>query len=147
MAQWLMASATRIGRPALNLIRALQGAQSRRRARFETRAVRGITLLREWLSTQQRRQFDSYDYFEVVGCDSGKSYRIQHGVCQNVLELDADGRPRMGWCFIPEGNLVPGDVMLNCADEANRWAFDLAQAAFNRKQRRSTRENLHSIGS
>ena len=112
MAQWLMASATRIGRPALNLIRALQGAQSRRRARFETRAVRGITLLREWLSTQQRRQLDSYDYFEVVGCDSGKSYRIQHGVCQNVLELDADGRPRMGWCFIPEGNLVPGDVML-----------------------------------
>ena len=112
MAQWLMASATRIGRPALNLIRALQGAQSRRRARFEPRAVRGITLLREWLSTQQRRQLDSYDYFEVVGCDSGKSYRIQHGVCQNVLELDADGRPRMGWCFIPEGNLVPGDVML-----------------------------------
>jgi len=32
---------------------------------------------------------------------------IQHGVCQNVLELDGDGRPRMGWCFIPEGNLVP----------------------------------------
>jgi hypothetical protein len=112
MAQWLMASATWIGRPALNLIRALQGAHSRRRARFENRAIRGITLLREWLSTQQRRQLDSYDYFEVVGCDSGKSYRIQHGVCQNVLELDADGRPRMGWCFIPEGNLVPGDVML-----------------------------------
>jgi len=107
-----MASATWIGRPALNLIRALQGAHSRRRARFENRAIRGITLLREWLSTQQRRQLDSYDYFEVVGCDSGKSYRIQHGVCQNVLELDADGRPRMGWCFIPEGNLVPGDVML-----------------------------------
>jgi hypothetical protein len=123
MAQWLMASATRIGRPALNLIRALQGAQSRRRARFETRAVRGITLLREWLSTQQRRQFDSYDYFEVVGCDSGKSYRIQHGVCQNVLELDADGRPRMGWCFIPEGNLVPGDVMLaqKIALETDEW--------------------------
>jgi hypothetical protein len=122
MAQWLMASATWIGRPALNLIRALQGAQSRRRARFETRAVRGITLLREWLSTQQRRQLDSYDYFEVVGCDSGKSYRIQHGVCQNVLELDADGRPRMGWCFIPEGNLVPGDVMLASRRvKARRW--------------------------
>ncbi len=123
MAQWLMASATRIGRPALNLIRALQGAQSRRRARFENRAIRGITLLREWLSTQQRRQLDSYDYFEVVGCDSGKSYRIQHGVCQNLLELDADGRPRMGWCFIPEGNLVPGDVMLaqKIALETDEW--------------------------
>ena len=124
MAKWLMASATWIGRPALNLIRALQGAQSRRRARFENRAVRGITLLREWLSTQQRRQLDSYDYFEVVGCDSGKSYRIQHGVCQNVLELDADGRPRMGWCFIPEGNLVPGDVMLaqKIALETDEWS-------------------------
>jgi hypothetical protein len=123
MAQWLMASATWIGRPALNLIRALQGAQSRRRARFETRAIRGITLLREWLSTQQRRQLDSYNYFEVVGCDSGKSYRIQHGVCQNVLELDTDGRPRMGWCFIPEGNLVPGDVMLaqKIALETDEW--------------------------
>jgi hypothetical protein len=123
MAQWLMASATWIGRPALNLIRAVQGAQSRRRARFENRAIRGITLLREWLSTQQRRQLDSYDYFEVVGCDSGKSYRIQHGVCQNVLELDADGRPRMGWCFIPEGNLVPGDVMLaqKIALETDEW--------------------------
>ena len=124
MAKWLMASATWIGRPALNLIRAVQGAQSRRRARFENRAIRGITLLREWLSTQQRRQLDSYDYFEVVGCDSGKSYRIQHGVCQNVLELDADGRPRMGWCFIPEGNLVPGDVMLaqKIALETDEWS-------------------------
>jgi hypothetical protein len=124
MAKWLTASATWIGRPALNLIRAVQGAQSRRRARFENRAIRGITLLREWLSTQQRRQLDSYDYFEVVGCDSGKSYRVQHGVCQNVLELDADGRPRMGWCFIPEGNLVPGDVMLaqKIALETDEWS-------------------------
>ena len=123
MAQWLMASATWICRPALNLIRALQGAQSRRRARFENRAIRGLTLMREWLSTHERRQLDSYDYFEVVGCDSGKSYRIQHGVCQNVLELDADGRPRMGWCFIPEGNLVPGDVMLaqKIALETDEW--------------------------
>jgi hypothetical protein len=44
-------------------------------------------------------------------------------VCQNVLELDADGRPRMGWCFIPEGNLVPGDVMLaqKIALETDEW--------------------------
>src|SRR6476659_3100868 len=71
--------------------------------RFESRAVRGITLLREWLSPQQRQQLEC-----VMGCDSGKSYRIQHGVCQcqNVLELDGDGLPRMGWCFKPEGNLV-----------------------------------------
>jgi hypothetical protein len=123
MAVWLTVPASWIGRAVLHLIHTVQTAQSRRRARFESRAVRGITLLREWLSTQQRRQLDSYDYFEVVGCDSGKSYRIQHGVCQNVLELNADGRPRMGWCFIPEGNLVPGDVMLaqKIALETDEW--------------------------
>src|SRR6185295_5088687 len=84
MVVWLTVPASWIGRAALHLIHAVQAAQSRRRARFESRAVRGITLLREWLSQQQRQQ----------------------------LELDGDGRPRMGWCFIPEGNLVPGDVML-----------------------------------
>jgi hypothetical protein len=112
MAVWLTVWATWIGNAVQDLIRAVQAAQSRRRARFENRAVRGITLLREWLSPQQRQQLECYNYFEVIGCDSGNSYRIQHGVCQNVLELDDDGQPRMGWCFVPQGNLVPGDVML-----------------------------------
>ncbi len=112
MVVWLTVPASWIGRAALHLIHAMQAAQSRRRARFESRAVRGITLLRDWLSPQQRQQLECFNHFEVIGCHSGKSYRIQHGVCQNVLELDGDGRPRMGWCFIPEGNLVPGDVML-----------------------------------
>ena len=112
MADWLMASATSVGRAVLYLVRAVHTAQSRRRARFETRAARGIILLREWLSPQQRQQLDSYNYFEVIGCDSGNKYRIQHGVGTNVVELDCDGRPRRGWCFVPEGNLVPGDVML-----------------------------------
>jgi hypothetical protein len=112
MAVWLTVPASWIGRAVLHLIHAVQTAQSRRRARFESRAARGITLVREWLSPQQRQQLECFNHFEVIGCDSGKSYRIQHGVCQNVLELDGDGRPRMGWCFIPEGNLVPGDVML-----------------------------------
>jgi hypothetical protein len=112
MAVWLMALAAWVGRAALNLIGAVQIAQRRRRARFETRADRGITLLRDWLSPQQREQFDHYNYFEVIGCNSGKCYRIQHGVSTNVIELDWDGRPRTGWCFLPEGNLVAGDVML-----------------------------------
>jgi hypothetical protein len=30
----------------------------------------------------------------------------------NVHELDDAGRLKMGWCFVPEGCLVPGDVML-----------------------------------
>jgi hypothetical protein len=116
MVVWLTVAVSSVGRAALRapayLFRALHTAQSRRHARFENRAIRGMTLLREWLSPQQRQQLDCYNYFEVIGCESGKSYRIQHGVCQNVVELDGDGRPRMGWCFIPQGNLVPGDVML-----------------------------------
>jgi hypothetical protein len=112
MAVWLAVPAAWLNRAIFNVIRAVQRAQSRRQARFESRAVRGITLLREWLSPQQRQQLESLNHFDVIGCDSGKSYRIQHGVCQNVYELDGDGRPRIGWCFIPEGNLVPGDVML-----------------------------------
>jgi hypothetical protein len=112
MTVWLMAPAAWVGRAVLNLIGAVQNAQRRRRARFETRADRGIILLRDWLSPQQREQFDQHNYFVVIGCNSGKSYRIQHGVSTNIIELDWDCRPRTGWCFLPEGNLVAGDVML-----------------------------------
>jgi hypothetical protein len=112
MAVSLTVPATSVGRAVVNLIRVAKNAQCRRRERIESRATRGIVLLREWLSLQQREQFDYYNFFEVIGCDSGKSYRIQHGVSTNVIELDRDGRPRTGWCFVPEGNLVAGDVML-----------------------------------
>jgi hypothetical protein len=30
----------------------------------------------------------------------------------NIHELDGAGRPRVGWCFVPKGYLVAGDVML-----------------------------------
>jgi hypothetical protein len=99
-------------RPITHLVRLFKLAQSRRRAVYEVRAARGTTLLREWLSPQQRAQFDSFKFFDVIGCDSGKSYRIQYGMSANVIELDRDGRPHTGWCFVPAGNLVPGDVML-----------------------------------
>ena len=92
-----------------NMVRA---ARARQRARVEDREARGMTLLREWLSPQQRWQLEAHNYFEVTGCNSGTRYRIQYGVSTNVVELDADGRPCMGWCFLPEGNLVAGDVML-----------------------------------
>jgi hypothetical protein len=64
------------------------------------------------LSSEQRAQFDAFKCFDVTGCNSGKGYRIQHGVSANVHELDDAGQPVMGWCFVPAGNLVPGDVML-----------------------------------
>jgi hypothetical protein len=50
--------------------------------------------------------------FEVVGCASRKRYRIVQGIGANVHELSEDGQPVMGFCFVPSGSLVAGDVML-----------------------------------
>ena len=70
------------------------------------------TLLREWLSAEQQAQFDATKFFEVIGCHSGKRYRILYGTATNIQELGDAGRPVRGWCFIPSGHLVAGDVML-----------------------------------
>jgi hypothetical protein len=80
---------------------------------FEDSAeARGMRLLREWLSKEQRRQLDAEGYFDVVGGETGKRYRVRYGTSTNVDELDKDGRPEVGWCFVPDGHLVAGDVML-----------------------------------
>ena len=78
-----------------------------------TREARGLRLMRGWLSPGQRAQFDASGYFEVVGRDSGKRYRIYHGILSpNVYEIDDGGRHKVGLCFMPRGNLVAGDVIL-----------------------------------
>ncbi len=77
-----------------------------------TSDARGLRLMRDWLSPNQRVQFDRSGYFEVVGCDSGKRYRIYRGIAPNVYEVDDTGRFKVGWCFMPLGQLVAGDVML-----------------------------------
>jgi len=74
--------------------------------------ARGLRLLRTWLSPTQRAQFDSFGYFDVTGSVSHRKYRIHFGVSANIQELGNDDKPRIGWCFIPDGNLVPGDVRL-----------------------------------
>jgi len=69
--------------------------------------------MRDWLSPDQREQFDDSGYFEVVGCDSGKRYRIYHGIIPpNVYEIDDAGRLKVGLCFMPLGRLVAGDIIL-----------------------------------
>jgi len=80
--------------------------------RPSAREQRGLKLLREWLSQEQLAQYDAYRYFEVIGCQTGKRYRIYHGNCANVIELDDAALPRTGWCFVPRDPLVAGDVML-----------------------------------
>ncbi len=80
--------------------------------RPSTREARGLKLLREWLTPDQRGQYDTYGYFDVTGCHSGKRYRIRHGTAANVYELDYAGHATNGWCFVPGDYLVAGDVML-----------------------------------
>src|SRR6266702_1438830 len=69
-----------------------------------------LRLLREWLSPAQWAQFASKGYFEVVGSETGRHYRIYAGASTNVCEVDEKGRPRIGLCFLPLGELPTGDV-------------------------------------
>jgi len=79
---------------------------------YEQREARGMKLLRDWLSSEQRSQLDVYGFFDVVGSDTRRRYRIRYGLATNVYEIDCLGRVRVGWCFRPAGPLVAGDVML-----------------------------------
>jgi hypothetical protein len=74
---------------------------------------RSLRLLRQWLSPGQRTQLAEESFFEVVGSDSGKRYRIYAGTATNVCELDGCGRPTLGLCFLPMGEMPIGDVMLS----------------------------------
>jgi hypothetical protein len=76
------------------------------------REQRGRKLLREWLSQEQLAQYDAHGYFDVIGCQTGKRYRIYRGNGNNVIELDDAGLWRTFWCFLPYDHLVATDVML-----------------------------------
>jgi hypothetical protein len=91
------------GRPAL--LRALAAVAPQAHAR-------GLRLLRENLSAEQRGQHEKYGYFEVVGGQTGRQYRIKNGAQMNIEMLDTRGRPAGELCFVPEGGLPVGDVML-----------------------------------
>ena len=81
-------------------------------ARETERIIRGLTLLKSWLSPAQLHSYEKFGYFDVTGSDSGTVYRIHHGQQANVEELDRDGETSCAWCFVPRGDLVAGDVML-----------------------------------
>lgn len=102
--RWLFTSATRGAQTIWDWYREL-GHENDSEAR-------GLRLLREWLSPVQLAQYDTHRYFDVIGCHSGKRYRIRHGTATNIHELDDAGDPTAGWCFAPRDYLVAGDVML-----------------------------------
>ena len=74
---------------------------------------RSLRLLRAWLSPAQRAHFAEEGYFEVVVGDTGKQYRIYAGAGMNLCEVDEKGRPILGLCFVPVGELPIGDVVLS----------------------------------
>jgi hypothetical protein len=78
----------------------------------EDSEARGLKLLREWLSPEQLAQFNADGHFDVVGCHTGKKYRIHYGSSANIDELDDRSRPQVRYCFVTDSPLVFGDVML-----------------------------------
>ena len=76
------------------------------------RWTRGAQLLVSCLSRNQREQFVQHRFFDVIGGESGKRYRIRHGRSQNVDEMDGSGRRAWQLCFYPLGALVTEEVML-----------------------------------
>ena len=73
---------------------------------------RSIQLLKENLSAAQRQQYERHHYFEVIGGSTGTRYRIHHGYQMNVQQLDRRGMRVRMLCFMPEGRLRVGDIML-----------------------------------
>ncbi len=76
------------------------------------RSTRGMQLLTRNLSLAQRKQYAMHGYFDVIGGDTGKRYRIRHGCLMNVQQLDQNGRRVQLLCFTPRGRLPVGDIML-----------------------------------
>ena len=65
------------------------------------------------MSPAQQAHFAEKSYFEVVVGDAGKQYRIYAGAGMNVCEVGEKGRPILGLCFVPVGELPIGDVVLS----------------------------------
>jgi hypothetical protein len=63
-------------------------------------------------------EFAEKGYFEVVGGDTGKRYRIYAGTATNVCEVDENGRLTMGLCFLPMGDLRSET---SCYPRRSRW--------------------------
>jgi hypothetical protein len=96
---------------SLIVMAALLHEYSRPRARTPAEK-RAMALLRSWLTPEQENQWDARGAFEVIGSDTGTRYRITYRAVMNVHQLDRDGYPIAQWCFVPEGDLAMGDVLL-----------------------------------
>jgi hypothetical protein len=73
---------------------------------------RGEELLLATLSSAQREQYRLHRYFEVIGGETGRRYRILHGHQMNIEQLDRKGRRVRLLCFVPKGPVPVGDILL-----------------------------------
>jgi hypothetical protein len=85
---------------------------SRRSQARKPAEERGFALLQAWLEPEQAEQWASQRAFEVLGCDTGTRYCVTSGTAMNVHQLDQTGRTVARWCFLPESELVTGDILL-----------------------------------
>ena len=81
------------------LLRLLRSASPRRPSAHPRE--RGFQLLTRNLSPAQREQFEKRRYFDVVGGDTRRHYRIREGCQLNVEQLDKAGRRVRVLCFMP----------------------------------------------
>ena len=72
-----------------------------------------LALLKRWLSPEQRRELEKRGSFDVVGCHTGRRYRINPGKLNNVRILQ-DNVEVAALCFAPSdaGFLPEADIML-----------------------------------
>jgi hypothetical protein len=108
---------------ALHASEELLGPSERRRIADLDAEKRAAHLLIGNLSAPQRDQFEMFGHFDVVGSDTGKRYRICRGQQLNVVELDRSGRHVRILCFMPQGGVPLGDVML-----AQKLSLELFEA-------------------
>jgi len=73
---------------------------------------RAMELLVRNLSPTQREQYARRGYFDVFGGHTGGWYRVHHARQMNVECLDKRGTTAFLLCFVPEGRLPLGDVLL-----------------------------------
>ena len=85
--------------------------------RAETEATmaaenKGWQLLQDNLNQSQREMLEKQKYFEVIGGDTKRLYRIYTGKSYNIHLILPNGLVENRICFQPKGVLVTGDVML-----------------------------------
>ena len=88
---------------------------------------RSMQLLRANLTPCQLRQFETCNYFDVVGGKTGHIYRLHRGEARNIDEQDDTGAWTYTWCFLPMGRLAEGDVLL--AQKVALESFELEARA------------------